>query len=52
MEMPHMKGRLCKIHKIPLRCYGHVEKMKNQRRPKHTATATMVGISKNDHEKR
>jgi hypothetical protein len=29
-----------------------LKKMRNQRRPKHTATATMLGISKNDHAKR
>jgi hypothetical protein len=26
-DMPYTRGEQCKIYKIPLRCYSHVEKM-------------------------
>jgi hypothetical protein len=35
------RRRWCKIYKIPLRCYGHIEGM-----PQENATATMEGTRK------
>jgi hypothetical protein len=35
-----------KIFKVPLRWYGHVERMQNQRKSKQIATAAVEGIRK------
>jgi hypothetical protein len=40
------RERYCKIYKIPIRWYGHVERRQNQRMAKEIATATMEASRK------